>query len=132
MRQKAKSRGQKSHHDLEVTKRACVPAKENEFREIKFEDYVREFSLRGDMSDAGTALFIEEISSSLGWPEVTLVRNVKDPESPLYASPEAEKQAILAANGETKAWLDMLRAVAADGNRNALSDRKSTRLNSSH
>ena len=99
--------------------------KENEFRKVELGDYVREFSLRfraGIVPDADTAQFIEEYSSGLGWPEMTIVRNIKDTEPPRYASPEAEEQAILAAQGKTRALLDMLRAVAADGDRNALSE----------
>jgi hypothetical protein len=121
MRQKAKSRGQKSHQQ-EATKRASVPAKENEFREIKLEDYVREFSLRGETSDAGTARFIQEISSSLGWPQVTFVRKIKDSEPPLYTSQKTKEQAIADAHGKTRMFLDMLRASAAGGDGNSLSE----------
>jgi hypothetical protein len=102
-----------------------VAAKVNELRKVARAEYVREFSVRfreGIVPDADSAQFIEEISSSLGWPEGPFVRNEKDPEPPRYASPEAEAQAILTALLSACACLGVLRALAADGDENALSE----------
>lgn len=104
------------------------PAKEKEFRLVRLDNLVRGFQLRllagpdGAELDVITAHFIEEYSSSLGWPEVTFVRDVKDPEPPCYASPAAEEQAIRETIAQARICLDSLRAIAADGNRNALSE----------
>jgi hypothetical protein len=101
-------------------------AKGNKFRKVELDEYVREFSMRFPagtiIPDADTAQFIEEISASLGWPEVTFVRSVKDPEPPRYSSPEAEQQAILAARDNAIPLLADIRTFAADGDKNALSE----------
>jgi hypothetical protein len=99
------------------------PAKGNEFRKVELDEYMREFSMRfrsGTVPDTDTAQFIEEISNSLGWPEVTFVRDEKDPEPPRYANPEAETQAIQTAWDSAIACLAVLRALATDGDENAL------------
>jgi hypothetical protein len=109
----------------EAAKHFPDPTKGNECRKVELDEYVREFSVRfraGTVPDADTAQFIEEISGSLGWPEVTFVRSVKDPEPPRYASPEAEQQAILATRDSARTLLDALRTFAADGDKNALSE----------
>src|SRR5271168_2979196 len=99
MTEKAKSKRQQKQRGNQKPAEQAVEAaaKGSEFRKVELGDYIREFSLRfraGIVPDADTAQFIEEISSNLGWPEVTFVRHIKDPEPPRYASPEAEQQAI--------------------------------------
>ena len=122
---KAKSKGQKTQHEQEAAKHTPITAKENEFRLVRLDDLAREFSLRllaGAELDAATAVSIEEYGSSLGWPGVIFVRNVKDPELPRYASPEAEEQPIRQMVAEARICLDNLRTLAADGDRNSLSE----------
>ena len=127
MTEKAKSKRQQKQRGSQKPAEQTVEAaaKGNEFRKVELGDYIREFSLRFHaeiVPDADTAQFIEEISSNLGWPEVTFLRRVKDPEPPRYASPEAEQQAITQAILAARMWLDVLRALVADGDKNALSE----------
>jgi hypothetical protein len=85
-------------------------------REVDLESYVREWSARlkgGIVPDADTAQFIEEISSSLGWPKIVYVRTAEDAK-PKRGSMEAYKDA--------QANLRLIRAMASDGNQASLSN----------
>lgn len=109
----------------QIEKSGVVLTMANELNKVPFEIYEREFCMlftAGIASDADTAQFIEEITSSLGYPEEISLLDFKDSLPPRYSSPEAEKQAIIATRDEARKFLHLLRYLAVTGNTIALSE----------